>query len=41
MAGKVFLEWFIKIDDATFVDDYKPMGVYHLLNVVKTNYSEE
>jgi len=41
MAGKVYLEWYIKIDDSDFVDDYKPMGVYELLNVFKTNYSEQ
>lgn len=40
-SGKVYLEWFIKITNASFVDGYKPMGVYHLWNVEKTNYSEE
>lgn len=39
--GKLYLEWFIKIVDADFVDDYKPMGVYHLFNVEETNYAEE
>jgi hypothetical protein len=40
-AGKCYLEWFIKIVDADFVDDYKPMGVYHLFNIEETNYAEE
>lgn len=39
--GKVYFEWFVKIDNADFVDDYKPMGVYHLWNVERTNYAEE
>jgi hypothetical protein len=39
--GKVYLEWFIKIDNADFADDYKPMGVYHLLNIEETNYAGE
>lgn len=39
--GKCYLEWFIKIVDATFVDDYKPMGVFHLFNIEATNYAEE
>jgi hypothetical protein len=38
--GKCYLEWFIKIDDADFTDDYKPMGVYHLFNIEKTNYAD-
>jgi hypothetical protein len=40
-SGKCYLEWFIKIIDADFVDDYKPMGVYHLFNIEETNYAEE
>jgi len=39
--GKVYLEWFIKVTDASFIDGYKPMGVFHLWNIEKTNYSEE
>lgn len=39
--GKVYLNWMIKIDDADYVDDKKRQGVYHIFNVVKTNYSQE
>jgi len=39
--GKVYLEWQLQITDADFVDKYKPMGVYHLFDVVATNYAKE
>lgn len=39
--GKIYLEWHIKIDNANFIDDYKPMGVYELFNMTATNYAEE
>jgi hypothetical protein len=39
--GMVYLEWHIKIDNSDFVDDFKPMGVYELLIIEKTNYAEE
>lgn len=39
--GMIYLEWFIKVDDATFADDYKPMGVYELLIINETSYAKQ
>ena len=40
-AGKVFLEWFINIDDAMLTDGYKTMGEVYLYDVIKSNYSQQ
>ncbi len=40
-AGKVFLEWFINIDDAVLTDGYKTMGEVYLYDVIKSNYSQQ
>jgi len=40
-AGKVYLEWYINIDDATLTDGYKTMGEVYLYDVIKSNYSEQ
>ena len=39
--GKVFLEWFINIDDAMLTDGYKTMGEVYLYDVIKSNYSQQ
>jgi len=39
--GEVYLEWWLKITDSDFTDGYKPSGVIHYYDVVKTNYSDE
>ena len=39
--GKVFLEWFINIDDAVLTDGYKTMGEVYLYDVIKSNYSQQ
>ena len=40
-AGKVYLEWYINIDDAVLTAGYKTMGEVYLYDVIKSNYSEQ
>ena len=40
-AGKVFLEWYINIDDVDLPLGYKTMGEVYLYDVIKSNYSKE
>jgi hypothetical protein len=40
-SGKVYLEWYINIDDAVLTDGYKTMGEVYLYDVIKSNYSKE
>jgi len=40
-AGKVYLEWYINIDDAVLTDGYKTMGQVYLYDVIKSNYSNQ
>jgi len=40
-AGKVFIEWYINIDDVDLPLGYKTMGEVYLYDVIKSNYSKE
>jgi len=40
-AGKVYLEWYINIDDTVLTAGYKTMGEVYLYDVIKSNYSEQ
>ena len=40
-AGKVYLEWYINIDDTVLTDGYKTMGQVYLYDVIKSNYSQQ
>ena len=40
-AGKVYLEWYINIDDSVLTEGYKTMGEVFLYNVIKSNYSNQ
>ena len=40
-AGKVYLEWYINIDDTVLTAGYKTMGEVYLYDVIKSNYSQQ
>ena len=40
-AGKVYLEWYINIDDSVLTAGYKTMGEVYLYDVIKSNYSKQ
>jgi hypothetical protein len=40
-AGKVYLEWYINIDDAVLTAGYKTMGEVYLYDVLESNYSKQ
>tara|TARA_R110000822_G_scaffold99221_5_gene224010 strand:+ start:388 stop:765 length:378 start_codon:yes stop_codon:yes gene_type:complete len=41
LSGKVYIEWFINVDDTILTDGYKTMSQVYLYSVIKSNYSEQ